>query len=70
MARLRFEDETKVEQELSTLWAMLKAAEADNKRLRAFAESIGRCSCKPGLCDTKMDFQCRAREALDGIANQ
>ncbi len=41
---------------------------AENERLRAFALSFGRCSCEPGQCDTKTDFQCRAREALDGMS--
>lgn len=39
-------------------------------RLRTFALSIGRCHCEAGMCHTKGDLQCRAREALDGISNE
>lgn len=43
---------------------------AEIEQLRAFANSIGQCTCAPGMCDTKTDFQCRAREAITGVSNQ
>ena len=46
-----------------------EAKDAELMRLRVFAESFGRCSCEPGLCDPKNDFQCRSREALDNHSN-
>lgn len=67
---LHYSEQERAAEVIKDLVVEFGMAKVEGDRLRGFAQTFGLCQCRPGMCDTKSDFQCRAREALTGVSNQ